>query len=506
MTQTSFSSIRSNSTNSSRTVWLSKLACRRDEQSNVDDIEKCMLSSNDSIEMALPILVHDKFSNRRIYNNIPSFPMCLVGCSKNDDETSGSETLADFDNLQTNHENDTTRDDNTQEKTINREVLSPTIQLLHEVYLKKWPSSTGLYFLPRRSKILSQKELHFDPETIQARADLRSNYVDEERNDADTILQKRRMMFRQQLRYDAIRKELFDDVSNSTFEKNSVIGVADPDFRTHEQSETDSVLDAAVTGCQGTSFWNYIPNMSNLLLNVIPENEVIDDDSDDYEESDENSYSVGTNDGQSFFSYGTEGHSGSVVEEEDYSAVEVAMMSKSSLVNENHDDPSYSGAFEDQSRIYHTTAEAGSDASKKKRRHQKESNSTLKNAKKVSELTIDEFTVNSRIQTEYIEEEPNVNKNEKHNFNECNRADFGWARHFQPFSISQTYEDDHQSQWLNAIYESFNDQNGLLLSSFSDQQLGRRIAANEALQRIGQQSKLAQRFDPLSAMKFDLWN
>lgn len=531
MTRASWS-IGSNAVNS-KAVWLSKLACRRDEELDASEIEKHILSSNDSVELAFPIPENGKeveniartFNNRRKYSQVPSFPMCSIGCNRNDDgdETecsisdpkiifskdwtchSDHETNTDFDNIQTINENDHSldgnskgkahqSDNNKQMRTVNREVLSPTLHLLHEVYMKKLPSNTGVYFLSsNRHHPPDNNDFHSHLKAIETREDV--NVVDIEQNKCDSV-QMERMIFRQQLRYEAIRKELFDNVTPSPFDDKSEMGNSELNVRRKENNETDILIDTA--GCQNISFWNYIPSMSSLLLNVLPENDALDDDSVDEGDLDEISYSVETTDGQSYFSYGTETNSGSAEDKYDYHIPYTANNQGSNFRNEDHEDPSYCGASMDQSHIYLMTTNARLEQARSMKRQQQHSESkstsgSTIDAKKISELTLDDFSVNPHIQTDYLENE------------ETKLPDFGWTRHFQPFWKHQLDIDIRQSLWLNAIHDSFKDQNGLLLDAESDQQLERRVAANEALQRIVQQRTQPGSFNHISTMVFDIW-
>ena len=532
MTRTS-GSIGSSTVNS-KSVWLSKLLCRRDEMLDVNEIEKHIVSLNGSVELAFPVSENRKevenkirtLYNRRKYSHVPSLPMCLIGCNRNDDETvcSNSDPKINFSNdwmfhsdqeTESNHENDQSHDSNskradhqfdkTQICTVNREVLSPTLQLLHEVYMKKLPSTTGVYFLPSKRHHASQNDFHSNLKEKETNAEDK-NAVDDENNTCDAV-QMERMVFRQQLRYDAIRKELFDSVTvtPSSFEKKSGMGNNAEDFRRQEYNETDSLIDTV--GCHAISFWNYLPSVSNLLLKVLPESDALDDDSSD-------GVDISYTEGQSYFSYGTDTSTDSTEDKNDYNHIPYTVnKQESNFKKEDHENPAYFSSSMDQSLSYVMMKNSGSERApvQKQRQKQGESNSSSGNTidtKKISELTIGDFTVNSIIQTDFMENELNTRQHEDELcLKESKRPDFGWARHFQPFGNHQIDIDIRQNLWLNVIHESFKDQNtgSLLLDAVSDQQLQRRVAANDALQRIVQQRTQHDSFNHLSTIVFDLW-
>ena len=536
------SSIGSTATNS-KTPWLTKLSCRRDESVNFDDDENKILPLNNSVKASFPKSKNEKelskqtaaFSSRRKYSSsIPSFPVCSIGCNKNENETfsdtkkmfskqwspfhSDHETVTDFDDIHSFTENDASIDKNSngeterfdiaENRTINREVLSPTLQLLHEVYIRKWPSNKGVYFLPSSSHTPSRNRFVFDPATIEGKTEDYDSSQGEP-NSADTV-QKERMIFRQQLRYEAIRKELFDNKMHSTIDRKSRTENSEATFRPqNHNNDADGMIGAI--GCHAVSFWNYIPSMSNLLLNVLPEHDVIDDDSTDGRDLDEISFSVGTYDEQTLFSFGSEttNTSGAEDDYDVYIPASSNYMQENTYKTDNHDDASCSGSFMDQSHIYlmMTGARQERATSKKNQQNNTESCSTSGNAidtKKISELTIDDYTADSHMQTDYKENDFISNQNKDSNYvNETIFPDFGWTRHFQPFGNHQVDKELRQIQWLHAIHQSFKDQNDMVLDSV--QQRERRVAAKEALERSAQQLPQQHRFDQVSTIAFDLW-
>ena len=515
----------------SKAVWLSKLACRREDRNDVDDALNRILSSNDSVEVAFPTSGSGKgmlnqnrsCSNQRNYSSIPSFPVCSIGCSKNKDETdcmeldtktmlskqlsildSDQENSTDFDDgsiIDKNSRKKTKRFDNTERTTINCEVLSPTLKLLHEVHFKKWPSNTAVYFLPSSTHATSQDQTDDDPTEAKSED---SDPTSHEQNKGDSV-QKERMLFRQQLRYEAIRKDLFDNVTHSSIDQCSLVEHSRVNFLRQDRNDDDSMTDTV--GCQAVSFWNYLPSMSHLLLNVLPENEVMDDDSVYDRDIDEISFSAGTNEDRSLSSHESDTKSSCAEDEDDYYIPNrVNKQQESNARITNHEDPSCSGSFMDQSHIYLMMTSARQKRTiSKKNQQQKESSSTNGNAidaKKISELTIDDITVNSRIQTDYIEDELITSQNnDKHALKESILSDFGWVRHFQPFGNHPIDVDVRQRQWLNSIYLSFNERN----DPVSDQRLERRVAAKEALHRI-QRQRNQHRFANFSSISIDLWS
>lgn len=525
-----------------KVIWLSKLACRREDRIDVDELEK--LSQHDSVEITFPTSKQgsgmskhsEAFSNRRKYSSITSLPVCSIGCSKNEDKTqecihtdnrnvlsnqwtSDQDTVTDFDDLHSCIENDSITDRMTRRKTqwfdknerttVSREVLSPTLQLLHEVHMKKWPSNIGVYFLPSSNHSPSQNELGIDSVNRKAKLRVDDSVVCGQNNVADSV-QKERMLFRQQLRYEAIRKDLFDTVTHANIDKELAKEHTEVDFRQLHHNPADSMVDTI--GCRAVSFWNSIPSMSNILLNVLPENEVMDDDSVDDRDPDEGSFSTGTKDDQTLSSYGdSETKSGSTDEEYDYNTpATMNQVQDYYYRNDNHGDTSGPGSFMDQSHIYlmMTNARQEREMSKKKQQRNGERRLTMSgkaiDAKNISELTIDDFTITSRVETGYTEDELIKDQNDgKHSLKEMLLSDFGWVRHFQPFGDQQI--DIRQRKWLDAIQKSFDDMNDVPSDSISHLRLERRVAAKEALQRIQQRRLLQQSFTPFSPTAFDIW-
>jgi hypothetical protein len=505
----STSSITSNATKS-KYDWISKLSCRQNETVDRNVTEEHVACSNESIETAYPFIGEEK---KMVTNqSFKSFPICSIGCNKSDDETlctisdrkasmskdwstfhSDCETVSNFGNQERCTENRASEStngrfkghlqlfDSRQNKMTNLEVLSPTLHLLHEVYIKKGPSGTGVYFLPS-SKYPPYESLHVKSIQSKSKTDHNQN------TDADMV-QNDRMMFRQQMRYEAIKKELFE---NATIDSNSLLEYREPKLGREDYIEHANAVD--VIGCHAVSLWNFIPNMDNFFLSALPENEIFNDGSEDERNSDGLSGSISTNDEQSISAVETESDS------DFYNSIDDVARNISILnVNgENYDDTSFSGSFMDQSQIYLMTTNARKERAGSKKVKQSNAYSATRgdsfNRKKISELTIDieNFSHNSRELFDG-QGELSVSNNlqsEDKNLSKGTIPDiaFGWARHFQrqisPYSKHQMEINHIQKEWLKIVFQSRKDENDS--DSDSANQTKRRVEAQEALTRIKQ--------------------
>jgi hypothetical protein len=559
-----------------KSVWLNKLSCRRSDTRYDGEMETNIHSSVDdeSIEIACKSMGNssakgNKGGSLQVLNastSFSSFPMCSFGCSKHDDETfrtitdplaniakdsailrSNHETFvgisssADNINFMQNHQSNNVNEaagsvdslfedkgnskmKRNQTEIPQREILSPSLQLLYEVYMERGPSCAGVFTLPiLQSEKAPLPKLDNPNGNNEILPHLDSVSFRESNKQSE-------YEYRQKMRYEAIKKELFDDSTIATFDQETVDGFDDVDIYHDDSIAAYYAIDRI--GCQAVSLWNCIPNMSLFFVPTLREGELVEGDSAAGRDSDDISSANSTcdvrtvstddncnNDNEPLLEL-----NGKIVSRLGYSekSFDDSFRMESVSILDKQDDSSFTSSFLDQSHIYlmMTNKRQERFVSNKlsTEAHETKSLACENYNKKVSDLTSpDEFDPIVQEGTFVTVKEVESNFPKALNVQESwwgssqldertlPETSIGWIRHFQsqlyPLERNQVENDLIQKRWLHLISQTLNDETGSFVASSNQNE--RRAAAHEALSRI--RHTAAERERPFSSASFDLW-
>jgi hypothetical protein len=502
---------RSSSSNT-KYVWVSKLTCRRNETMDHYETGEKVLCSNESIETPYskyPLFNKETDWSKKkrdmslfgSYQTLKSIPMCSISCTKTDDDTMCSvsdrkgslsnewsinhETASNFGKTETCtvigegtsiscHSNENSHlKSSRHDKIINLEVLSPTLQLLHEVYIKKMPSATGVYFLPSYKYPLN--------ETIHTRSGKAKCNDDNNQKNAECLVQHERMIFRQQMRYEAIKKELFD----IAIDNNSLMEYKESNFDHEEYTGQANAID--VLGCHAVSLWNLIPNVDNFFLPALRENEIVDDGSENEQDSDDLSDSISAFDQQSLST-----------DETDSASCDNEVDDTAQFENE---DVSNASSFMDQSHVYPITnarkEQAGSRKFQENNRFKISSTRGESISRSPGETIGDIGHIFHQNHNALEAKSSGYHEGDVKNLN-CGitnipRTSLEWVGHLQPQiqpkNKQQNEIDSIQVKWLKSIFQSF----GNINDSNPAHRTNRIIKAQEALKLLAKNNAVRRR-------------
>jgi hypothetical protein len=247
--------------------WMSKLSCKRGEYQNESGREAYIYNSADSLSFEIDWgnMEEQQFPNSKSYLNSKSLPVCTPVCKKHTEEEPILHSFS-TDPLRTNEDHSchasveikgTFPSERLGEATyateaIRRETLSPSVQLLHEIHLQRGCTGT-------------------DDIAISDNLLFRTNSMnDDDRNKYTS--------YRQRMRYEAIKKELFDDSTLETIDQETLEDYENEYFYGDDYLVTSDALDRIE--CQAASLWSCIPNMSKFFVPNLREGEPVDGEGD----------------------------------------------------------------------------------------------------------------------------------------------------------------------------------------------------------------------------------
>lgn len=461
-------------TPNANSFWISKLTCRRHNEIDGIEIEENIHTLNESIEITYPLIFENVQQSKK---NAKSRAWCKLqsnqGVSTNG--ISSDSTIENDSSVTSGH-----IDNN----IINREFLSSSVELLHEVHTKRWPSVTGVYFVPNYQ--YSYEEEWHGIDDSHHRNDCDDTCITSKENKQNKVnlidTQKERMVIRQRLRYDAIQKDLLYSLQHS-FNETKAMESDESDLKRHGNITPNHTMDSV--GCQTVALWNAFPYLSSHFLSSLPVNDTSNHNSDDERDSDELSCTVGTIDDDSLISDETETTNSGYDSEETFRFFYRKGNSDVSFRIKSENDASCVNSLIEQS------LEAGNDKCKTYQRNI------------VSDLTVEQFVDSSNMVKQHFEKENLSVTN-------CKSGEFIGKSNtaFPVFGCTSDckdtpheYKNLHQKHWLVFIEERFNE-NGLKRTIEEKQK--RRDAAKAALKRIQKISSRQSFFVP-SVKAHDFW-
>jgi hypothetical protein len=461
--------------------WMSKLSCKREEYEKEFGREPYIHNSADSLsfEIDWANMEDQQFPNSKSYQTHTSFPMCTFVCKKHDDPV-----LHSFSTEQHKTNEDHTYHASVEQRgpfsseslrkatcpteVTHREILSPCVQLVHEIHLQR--GSTGT-----------------DDIALSENPPFQANSINEVDQNEYTI-------YRQRIRYEAIKKELFDDSTLETIDQETIDDYDNEYMYGDDFLVNSDALDKI--GCQVASLWSCIPNMSKLFVPSLREAELVEDDS----ISEGGTQDASVNDIEEVSDHSDDKHA-DFIRLPDKRGSSPYIWDKtcddSSQLDDSveHEESSYSGSYMDQSHIYLMMTNVRQERSAISQcKFEKTKEVTHSNILKESDTTrsvglhsgkLVQTTAESNKSPTFIDTWWGHNPFATSKFPDSSQT---WMRHFQnqPNSNKRPeLETDHlQKRWLNLISQTLKGDTGSRMTSSQSNQMEQREAAKAALQRI----------------------
>lgn len=325
--------------------WMSKFSCKKEEYQNETGRATYIHKSADSLSFEIDWMNKNdqQFPDSKSYQNFTSFPMCTFACKKHDDQIFSSfatdsprankdhsfqttiEHMADVSSKSVQEGYKTLIPSTIPTDETHHEILSPSVQLLHEIHLQKGSSGTNDIIISDHSRFWTHSK----------------NEVD----------QNEFTIYRQRMRYEAIKEELFDDSTLETIDQETIEDYENEYFYGDEYLVTSEALDKV--GCQAASLWSCIPNISKLFVPNLREGELLEDDSISEGDTEDASFSSNTDE---ISDNCANKHTFSIrLPDEEFSPDTCEKSRDSTSLLEDsvrHEGSSYAGSYMDQSHIY----------------------------------------------------------------------------------------------------------------------------------------------------------